>query len=464
MVVDQFVLFFRVPHAVCCSFGQQGHRLLWVIGIGRHLVIRPAINEGEGVPWFAQAEVYGVPDFLAVDSVAYGHAHALVPESRLTEVADENTDVVQTLCLDIDTGQILCLLIEVAFDLHQVQFTLLESDELRVGRAHVLEQDAIEAGGALPVVVVARQAEVLILFAVDKLEGTGADLGLGREPEGVAGVLQIGHAPLAVDVLGQDVDTADKAGEVAYVRFGEGEADGEIVDHFDSLDRIGFALQIVQRTFQRNPVTGLGGVHPGAVRVVVPSPGEGHVIGGEVLSVVPLYALSEVESELGGVIADLPAFGQIGVGNVVGAGADQLAEDEFLLLVAPTPDGYYKSPGTEVKNQSAAACGANIVPGRCALCRRFGDRFRGLVGGRRYCRGTGDRDEGQNEKECNIPVREHALPPLVIAFSGRWVQYCRCNATAEVDSTGNSILCEGQACQGRRNFGRGRFFGVEVVR
>ena len=100
-------------------------------------------------------KVDGVPDLLAVNGVAYGHAHALVPEGRLTEVADENADIVQSLCLDIDIRQLLRLLVEVAFDLHYVQFTLLQGDELRVGRAHVLEQDAVKAGRPLPIVVVA---------------------------------------------------------------------------------------------------------------------------------------------------------------------------------------------------------------------------------------------------------------------------------------------------------------------
>ena len=214
-------------------------------------------------------------------------------------------------------------------------------------------------------------------------------------------------------MLGQDIDAANEAGEVAYVRLGKDEAYSVIVDHFDSLDLIGLAIKVVQRTLQRYPVAGLGGVHPWAVRVVVPRPGECHVIGGEILAVMPLYALAQVESELGGIIADLPAFCQIGVGKVVGAGADQLAEDKLLLLIAPPPDWYHRRPCTEIQDQRAAARGADIVPGRSAFCRGLSHGFRRLVGSRRNRRrGTGDHNQGQDENKCDVPERRHSLPPF----------------------------------------------------
>ena len=232
----------------------------------------------------APAQEHRVHDGLPVNGAAHGGNQIPVLRPIGVLEVEEDAPVVRSLHLvdgealfSLEIGRVL------GGQQRQIQLPGLHLHRLGVVVGDNLEDDRLDVGGALEVVLVPGEGDGLPLVPGGQLIGAGTHR--GAEEGGLLEVLPLQQVP-GQHGHGHIVQKGRVGGR-------EPEGDGVIVHHRDLLH-----------------VLIVGGVLRAVVRVHDGLDGELHVPGGEGLAVVPLHPLLQVEGVGAGALIKLPASGQ----------------------------------------------------------------------------------------------------------------------------------------------------------
>ena len=282
---------------LCAGGGQQLLGLVGVVLIGGDVggVALLTLHQGD-VAHIAGALVHHDIDDLAVNGVGQGLT------DLLADAVTVEVDEIEAVAHGAVGGQVLVLLGlqeggggQGGAEDH-VGLAGLHGDEGGVHIGDEVEGDLLHGGGAVPVVLIGGQGDVLGGDPLHELEGAGA--------HGVAGELLLGDAVVVVGV--DDGAVPQHVDEVA-VGVLQVDGDGVVVHDVAAVHREG------------------GELHPGLIAEALH--GQLHIVGGEVVAVVELHALPQVEGVVQAVLRGLPVGGQHGHHLVVLVQGHQAVKD-----------------------------------------------------------------------------------------------------------------------------------------
>ena len=233
--------------------------------------------------------------------------------------------------MNIDVVQLQRLLVEVLRDIPDIQLALLQRDELRVGRAEVLEDDAGQLGAAAVVVFVAHEFDELVALGLHELERPGTDVELRRVPCRRVVLHDIFGIYLAEDVRRQDLEVRGGGKVPANIGVLQLEDDREVVRRVDARQLVGHAVVEVLPTLEAaDPAArvDVGGLRQDEADRL------NHVVGCYRLAVVPSGVLPQRESVHGGIVRHLPLKRQVRVRRIVAVEIEEAAVRQHGRRVA----------------------------------------------------------------------------------------------------------------------------------
>ena len=247
-----------------------------------------------------------VHDGLAVDGAADGRNDVLVLRPVGVPEVEQDAAIVAGLHAVDRVVIVVCKVLRIlGGQQRQIQLAGLHLHGLSVVVGHDLEDDALDLGRALEVVLVAGENDGLALVPALQPVGAGAD-GTAEEGGGL-------HVLALQQVLGQDCH--GHVVQEGRVGGGQAEGDGVLVDHRDL-----------------RHVLVVGGVFGAVLGIHDGLDGELHVLGGEIFAVVPLHVLLQMEGVGEALFIVVPGLRQAGYHLIVAVVGGQAVEDQDVDL------------------------------------------------------------------------------------------------------------------------------------
>ena len=316
------------------GLGQQGLGLGEVEAIADGAILAEIAGRDDGAALGTDILADEAHEIVDIDGGGDGAAHADVVERRLAAVDVQQTVFAGLEDLDIEAGApaggvdpaLLALGVE------QVELAGGEGELARAVGGDGAHHDRVDLGLAAEIIGVGGELHILLGHLLDEGEGPGADrLGAIAVAELLAGLAADDVAAMVVGDTAEEID----------VRVFQGDADGEVVELLDLVDR--------------REVRGEGR----ALRIAGALQGIDDVVGSErAPAAMEFDALAQMEGPDLAVRRGFPALGEIGF-QVFGIGAAGLEADEPVVEPADQRLVVGRAGAMGVEGRDIAGAGAD---------------------------------------------------------------------------------------------------------
>ena len=233
--------------------------------------------------------------------------------------------------MDIYIVQFQRLFVEVLRYIPDVQLALLQRDELRIGSAEVLENNAFKLGRAAVVVLIAYQFHKLIALGADKLERPRANIQFRRVPGRRVVFDNILGRYAVEDMRRQNLQICGGRQMPAYIGIHQLEHDREVIGRVRPRQLIRNAIvEVLAALKAADPTLGIdvcGLRHDELDRFH-------HIVRRHRFAVMPFGVLAKFESVGRGIVRDVPLERQVRVRIVVAIEVKQAAMRQHRRRIA----------------------------------------------------------------------------------------------------------------------------------